>query len=71
MDDKNKLIKIIKYRLSYTGTKETDIVYQKMILGCIPDFNTQELLLLCELFNDISDVEISLKNTQIEITSCK
>ena len=29
----NYLKKILKYRLSYSGTKETDILYKKLILG--------------------------------------
>tara|TARA_B110000438_G_C15756154_1_gene625190 strand:+ start:1235 stop:1486 length:252 start_codon:yes stop_codon:yes gene_type:complete len=52
------LKKIIRYRLSYTGTKETDILYKKMILNKLDLFNSNELLLLSELFNEISDLEI-------------
>ena len=52
------LKKLIKYRLSYTGTKETDILYKKMILNKIDIFNHNELLLLSSLFNEISDIEI-------------
>ena len=55
---KNKLIKIIKYRLSYTGTKETDILYQRIISKKISYLNYDELLLLSGLFNEISDNEI-------------
>ena len=29
----NYIEKILKYRLSYSGTKETDILYKKLILG--------------------------------------
>ena len=56
--DKNNLKKIIKYRLSYSGTKETDILYKKIILDKIEIFNNEELLLLSSLFSEISDTEI-------------
>ena len=52
------LKKIIRYRLSYSGTKETDILYKKMILKKLDTLNDPELLLLSNLFNDISDIEI-------------
>ena len=55
---KNNLKKIIKYRLSYSGTKETDILYKKMILNKLEIFNTKELLLLSVLFKEISDTNI-------------
>jgi len=52
------LKKIIRYRLSYSGTKETDILYRKMILNKLDNLNKKELLLLSNLFNEISDIEI-------------
>ena len=58
VSEKNNLKKIIKYRLSYSGIKETDIVYKKMILDKIEIFDNQELLLLSNLFNEISDIDI-------------
>ena len=58
ISEKVKLKKIIKYRLSYSGTKETDILYKRMILDKIEIFNNQELLLLSNLFNEISDTNI-------------
>ena len=58
INEKVKLKKIIKYRLSYSGTKETDILYKRMILDKIEIFNNQELLLLSNLFNEISDTKI-------------
>ena len=58
ISEKVKLKKIIKYRLSYSGTKETDILYKKMILDKIEIFNHQELVLLLKLFNEISDIDI-------------
>ena len=58
IDIKDNLKKIIKYRLSYSGTKETDILYKKMILNKLEIFNTKELLLLSVLFKEISDTNI-------------
>ena len=55
---KNNLKKMIKYRLSYSGTKETDILYQEIILNKLEYFNNKELILLSNLFNEISDVDI-------------
>ena len=56
--EKNILKKIIKYRLSYSGMKETDIIYQKLILNKLEFLNEDELKLLSELFNEISDFDI-------------
>tara|TARA_B110001454_G_C12381215_1_gene292713 strand:+ start:97 stop:348 length:252 start_codon:yes stop_codon:yes gene_type:complete len=58
INEKGNLKKIIKYRLSYSGTKETDILYKKMILDKIEMFDNEELLLLSNLFNEISDTDI-------------
>ena len=55
---KNMLKKIIKYRLSYSGTKETDILYKRMILNKLDIFNDDELLKLSNLFKEISDTEL-------------
>ena len=52
------LKKIIKYRASYSGTKETDIIYKKLIMNKLDIFNIKELKLLIDLFIEISDVEI-------------
>ena len=57
-DEIIKLKKIIRYRLSYSGTKETDILYHKMILNKLDNFNKEELLLLSNLFINITDIEI-------------
>ena len=56
--EKNILKKIIKYRLLYSGMKETDIIYQKQILNKLEILNEDELKLLCDLFNEISDANI-------------
>ena len=52
------LKKIIKYRLSYSGTKETDILYKKIILKKIDKLSQNDLFLLSNLFKEISDLEI-------------
>ena len=57
-EKKINLKKIIKYRLTYSGTKETDILYKKMILDKLETFDNLELLLLSEMFNEISDIDI-------------
>ena len=56
--EKNNLKKVIKYRLSYSGMKETDIIYQKLILNKLEFLQKNELNLLSTLFNEISDAEI-------------
>ena len=56
--EKNILKKMIKYRLSYSGTKETDILYQRLILNKLDYLNDKELISLSNLFNEISDVDI-------------
>ena len=56
--EKHNLKKIIRYRLSYSGMKETDIIYQRMILKKLEYLNMDELKLLSNLFNDFSDSEI-------------
>ena len=52
------LKKKIKYRLLYSGTKETDILYKKLITEKLDSLNFEELLFLSELFIKISDLEI-------------
>ena len=54
----NYLEKILKYRLSYSGTKETDILYKKLILGKLNNFKNEELNLLISLFKEHSDDDI-------------
>ena len=53
-----ELIKSIKYRLSYSGTKETDILYKKIILKKLNILEEKELLLLSNLLIEISDIDI-------------
>ena len=59
-DDINKLKKRIKYQCSYTGTKETDLLYQKLIVNKIDALNLDELRQLSNLFNEVSDTDIFL-----------
>ena len=54
------LKKQILYRSSYTGTKETDLLYKKFIANKINDFTHKELVQLSSLFNEISDADILL-----------
>ena len=57
-EELKKLKKIINYRISYTGTKETDILYKRKLKNKIDSLNQKELLLLASIFNEISDIEI-------------
>ena len=54
----NSLKKIIKYRSTYSGTKETDILYKKYFINNLHNFNEKELNLLKSLFDIYSDDEI-------------
>jgi len=55
-----KLKKQIIYRCSYTGTKETDLLYQKLIVNKINTLSHNELYQLSTLFNEVSDTDILL-----------
>jgi succinate dehydrogenase flavin-adding protein (antitoxin of CptAB toxin-antitoxin module) len=54
-DEITNLKKIIRYRSLYSGTKETDIIYKRIIIDKLENLNKEELLLLSSLFNEISD----------------
>ena len=54
------LKKQIIYRCAYTGTKETDLLYQKLIVNKIDILSHNELYQLSTLFNEISDTDIFL-----------
>lgn len=54
----NSLKKIIKYRSTYSGTKETDILYEKYFINNLNNFNKNELFLLKSVFETYSDDEI-------------
>tara|TARA_Y100001970_G_scaffold291682_1_gene429806 strand:- start:1489 stop:1740 length:252 start_codon:yes stop_codon:yes gene_type:complete len=64
MYDNKLLKKTIKYRLSYSGTKETDILYRNIFLKNFDKFQRKDLLLLKNLFEEFSDNEIYLFLTQ-------
>ena len=55
-----KLKKQIIYRCSYTGTKETDLLYQKLIVNKIDILTHNELHQLSNLFIEVSDADILL-----------
>ena len=55
-----KLKKQIIYRCSYTGTKETDLLYQKLIVNKIDTLEPNELNQLSNLFKEVSDTDIFL-----------
>ena len=54
----NSLKKIIKYRSNYSGTKETDILYEKYFINNLNKFTENELKLLKSVFDIYSDSEI-------------
>tara|TARA_Y100000768_G_scaffold223739_1_gene168848 strand:- start:455 stop:703 length:249 start_codon:yes stop_codon:yes gene_type:complete len=54
----NSLKKIIKYRSTYSGTKETDILYKKYFINNLNNLDKNELNLLKLLFDIYSDDEI-------------
>ena len=55
-----KLKKQIIYRCFYTGTKETDLLYQKLIVNKIDILTHNELYQLSNLFIEVSDADIFL-----------
>ena len=55
-----KLKKQIIFRCSYTGTKETDLLYQKTIIKNIDLLTFEELQNLLTLFTELSDPEFFL-----------
>ena len=54
----NSLKKIIKYRSTYSGTKETDILYKKYFINNLNKFTENELKLLKSVLDIYSDSEI-------------
>jgi len=56
----NSLKKIIKYRLSYSGTKETDILYNNYFLKKLDNLDGKDLSLLMDLLDIYSDIDIYL-----------
>ena len=60
------LKKLIIYRSSYTGTKETDLLFNKIIIANIEKLNFTELNDLKNLFNDYSDQEIFFMKSKLK-----
>ena len=58
--DIKKIKKQIKYRCSYSGTKETDLLYRKFIINKIDQLTNFELIKLSSLFKEVSDIDIFL-----------
>ena len=54
----NSLKKIIKYRSTYSGTKETDILYKEYFIKNLDKFSEHEMKLLKSVFDIYSDYEI-------------
>ena len=58
------LKKKIKYRLAYTGTKETDILFKRYFLDNFDKFSKTDLLLIKSFLDEFSDNEIYLLLTK-------
>ena len=56
--------KKIIYRCLHTGTKETDILFNKFFIQRIKFFNKNELKLIISMFDNFSDVEILMLLTK-------
>ena len=54
----NSLKKTIKYRVSYSGTKETDILYKRYFINQLDKFTEKDLKNIKSIFNQFSDNEI-------------
>ena len=54
----NSLKKTIKYRVSYSGTKETDILYKRFFINQLDKFTEKDLEDIKSIFNQFSDNEI-------------
>ena len=54
----NSLKKTIKYRVSYSGTKETDILYKKYFIDNFDKFSENDLIDIQKLFDNYSDNEL-------------
>ena len=52
------LKKTIKYRVSYSGTKETDILYKRYLINQLDKFTEKDLEDIKSIFNQFSDNEI-------------
>ena len=54
----NSLKKTIKYRVSYSGTKETDILYKRYLINQLDKFTEKDLEDIKSIFYQFSDNEI-------------
>ena len=54
----NSLKKTIKYRVSYSGTKETDILYKRYFINQLDKFTEKDLEGIKSIFDQFSDNEI-------------
>ena len=54
----NSLKKTIKYRVSYSGTKETDVLYKRYFINQLDKFTEKDLEDIKSIFNQFSDNEI-------------
>lgn len=54
----NSLKKTIKYRVSYSGTKETDILYKRYFINQLDKLTEKDLEDIKSIFNQFSDNEI-------------
>ena len=54
----NSLKKTIKYRVSYSGTKETDILYKRYFINQLDKFTETDLEDIKSIFDQFSDNEI-------------
>ena len=54
----NSLKNTIKYRVSYSGTKETDILYKRFFINQLDKFTEKDLEDIKSIFNQFSDNEI-------------
>ncbi len=54
----NSLKKTMKYRVSYSGTKETDILYKRYFINQLDKFTEKDLEDIKCIFNQFSDNEI-------------
>ncbi|MBI28841.1 MAG: hypothetical protein CMI95_02980 [Pelagibacteraceae bacterium] len=70
-NDLKYLKKQIFYKCSHSGIKETDLLYQKVFLDNLNDFYHNELLLILDLFNEYSDLDIFLILNQKKIPNKK
>ena len=65
------LKKQVIYRCSYTGIKETDLLYKKIFLKKIDNFTYTDLNQILNLFKNFSDLELFIILTGKKIPAIK